>query len=236
MSLTDTLVLGLPSKGRLMEQAIGIFADAGMPVSKIGPERGYRGRMTGLDAGEVEIAFLSASEIAHHIKSGHVHLGVTGEDLLRETIGQFDAKTEIIQVLGFGAADVVVAVPDEWLDCWVMADLDDIASQCHEIHGRRLKVATKYVNLTRRFFMSKSVAGYRIVESLGATEGAPAAGSADLIVDITSSGSTLKANHLRILEDGLILKSQAVLARAKAADWNSSTKAVAEEIARRLSA
>jgi ATP phosphoribosyltransferase len=114
--------------------------------------------------------------------------------------------------LNFGPAKVIVAVPDCWLDVASMADLDDVAEQFYRAHGRRLRVATKYQNLTRRFFAEKGVTGYRILESLGATEGAPAAGSAELIVDITTTGSTLAANHLRILDDGLILDSCAVLA------------------------
>ena len=232
MSAQQTLVLGIPSKGRLMEQAAEIFAQAGLPITKTGPDRGYQGRIESMEG--VEVAFLSASEIAHHVKAGTIHLGITGEDLLREDIADFDVKAEILKPLGFGNADVVVAVPDAWLDVWVMADLDDVAIKFHEAHDRRLKVATKYLNLTRRFFTQKGVTGYRIAESLGATEGAPAAGTAEVIVDITSTGSTLKANHLRILEDGLILQSQAVLVSAKTADWSGGREDMRTQILKRL--
>ncbi len=205
----STLTIAIPSKGRLMEAANSMFENAGLKIERLGTERGYRGKLIGLD--DVDITFLSASEIASNLKDGKVDAGITGEDLLREAM----PNPEIVLRLGFGAATVVVAVPDCWLDVAVMADLDDVAEQFYQSHGRRLRVATKYLNLTRRFFAEKGVTGYRIVESLGATEGAPAAGTAELIVDITTSGATLKANALKVLDDGLILQSTAVLAIAE---------------------
>lgn len=205
-----TITLGIPSKGRLMEATAELFAKAGHAIERTGTDRGYRGRLAGLPG--VEVAFLSASEIAAHLRDGKVDAGVTGEDLLRETIPPSSADVTVAQRLGFGPARVIVAVPECWLDVASMADLDEVAEQFYRAHGRRLRVATKYANLTRRFFAEKGVTGYRIVESLGATEGAPAAGTAELIVDITTTGSTLAANHLRILDDGLILDSCAVLA------------------------
>jgi ATP phosphoribosyltransferase len=163
----------------------------------------------------IEIAFLSASEIAAQLRDGKIDAGITGEDLLRETIAPVNDVADVALRLNFGPADVVVAVPECWLDVAVMADLDDVAEQFYARHGRRLRVATKYLNLTRRFFAEKGITGYRIVESLGATEGAPATGTAELIVDITTSGATLKANQLRILDDGLILASCAVFSVSK---------------------
>jgi len=200
------LTIAIPSKGRLMEAAAALFEKAGYKIERLGTDRGYRGKLVGLD--NVEIAFLSASEIAANLKEGKIDAGVTGEDLLREAM----PNPEIALRLEFGQANVVVAVPECWLDVAVMADLDDVANQFYRTHGRRLRVATKYLNLTRRFFAEKGVTGYRIVESLGATEGAPTAGTAELIVDITTSGATLLANALKILDDGLILNSCAVLA------------------------
>jgi ATP phosphoribosyltransferase len=205
-----TITLALPSKGRLKEQALEIFARAGLPVSLPGDDRKYRARMEGRTG--IEVAFLSASEIANEIGQGSVDLGVTGEDLLRENLADWGARAEILARLGFGRADVVVAVPDVWLDVDTMADLDDVAADFRQRHGRRLRIATKYWRLTQQFFSQKhGIQVYRIVESLGATEGAPAAGSADVIVDITTTGSTLRANHLKVLDDGVILKSQACL-------------------------
>ena len=210
-----TITLAIPSKGRLMEATAELLAKAGFTIDRLGAERGYRGLLKGLEG--VEIAFLSASEIAQNLRDGKVDLGVTGQDLLHEKIPPDDPHVELLVRLGFGPADVVVAVPECWLDVATMADLDEIAESFYERHGRRLRVATKYHNLTRRFFAEKGVTGYRIVESLGATEGAPAAGIAEIIVDITTTGSTLAANHLKILDDGVILKSCAVLAGRRAA-------------------
>jgi ATP phosphoribosyltransferase len=193
-----------------MEATAELLAKAGFTIDRLGADRGYRGVLRGLD--EVEVAFLSASEIAQNLRDGKVDLGVTGQDLLTEKIPPEDKAVRLLVRLGFGPADVVVAVPECWLDVATMADLDEIAESFYERHGRRLRVATKYHNLTRRFFAEKGVTGYRIVESLGATEGAPAAGIAEIIVDITTTGSTLAANALKILDDGLILRSCAVLA------------------------
>jgi ATP phosphoribosyltransferase len=204
------ITLAIPSKGRLMEATSEAFAAAGFEIERTGSDRGYRGILKGVDG--VEIAFLSASEIANNLRSGKIDAGVTGEDLLRETIAPENSDVQIAHRFSFGPANVIVAVPECWLDAATMADLDDIAAELYRNHGRRLRIATKYRNLTRRFFAAKGVTGYRIVESAGATEGAPAAGTADMIVDITTTGSTLAANHLKILDDGLILASTAVLA------------------------
>ena len=204
------ITLAIPSKGRLMEACQERFAQSGVAIERAGTGRGYRGRLAGIDG--LEIAFLPAGEIAQSLRDGKIDLGVTGEDLLRETITPGDGKADAALRLGFGFADVVAAVPEGWLDVAAMGDLDDVAASFFARHGRRLRVATKYKNLTRRFFAAKGVTGYRVVESQGATEGAPAAGIAEMIVDITTTGSTLKANHLKILDDGVILKSEAVLA------------------------
>jgi ATP phosphoribosyltransferase len=209
-----TVTIALPSKGRMKEEAAAIFERAGLPIVAVGNDRSYRGRVEGAE--DIEIAFLSASEIARELGAGNVDFGVTGEDLIREGLSDADAKVEIVAPLGFGRADVVVAVPEIWLDVDTMADLGDVASDFRSRHGRRLQIATKYWRLTQQHFSgSHGIQLYRIVESLGATEGAPAAGQADIIVDITSTGSTLKANHLKILSDGVILKSQACLVRAR---------------------
>lgn len=209
-----TITIGLPSKGRMKEDASAIFERAGMKIVAVGNDRSYRGRVEGWD--DVEIAFLSASEISREIGNGTVDFGVTGEDLVREGLADADQRVEIAARLGFGKADVVVAVPDIWLDVETMADLGDVAAEFRARHGRRLAIATKYWRLTQKHFSgSHGIQLYRIVESLGATEGAPAAGQADIIVDITSTGSTLHANHLKVLSDGVILRSEACLVRAR---------------------
>ncbi len=220
------ITIALPSKGRMKEDASAIFERAGMPIVAVGNERSYRGKVDGHD--DIEIAFLSASEIAREIGAGTVDFGVTGEDLIREGLADADRKVEISARLGFGHADVVVAVPEIWLDVDTMADLGDVAADFRSRHGRRLQIATKYWRLTQQHFSSQhGIQLYRIVESLGATEGAPAAGQADIIVDITSTGSTLKANHLKILSDGVILKSEACLVRARKAEHEGDARIAA---------
>ncbi|MBK5565384.1 ATP phosphoribosyltransferase [Ensifer sp. SSB1] len=209
-----TITIALPSKGRMKDDASAIFERAGMKIVAVGNDRSYRGRVEGSD--DVEIAFLSASEISRELGNGSIDFGVTGEDLVREGLANADARVEFCARLGFGHADVVVAVPEIWYDVDTMADLGDVAADFRARHGRRLAIATKYWRLTQNHFSgSHGIQLYRIVESLGATEGAPASGSADIIVDITSTGSTLKANHLKILTDGVILRSEACLVRAR---------------------
>ncbi len=231
--MTDTLILAIPSKGRLMEQSAQTLERCGLKLRKTGPERGYRGEIEGLPG--VEVAFVSASEIVRHLRSGEAHLGITGRDLVEEYIDDWQSKVEFVRIFDFGPADVVVAVPSCWLDVQAMADLEEIAVAFRRTHRRRLRVATKYMNLTRRFFASHDVSSYRVVESLGATEGAPAAGSADLIVDITTTGETLRANGLHILADGVILKSRASLVRALAVPRSAAAAAAEVEILARLS-
>lgn len=229
-----SLVIAVPSKGRLKEKAASLFEAAGYRLRVKGHERGYRGQLDGLP--DVAVEYTSAAEIVHQLRAGRVHLGITGEDLVRESVHDIDRRIDFLTPLGFGHADVVVAVPECWLDVSRMADLEDVAEQFARSHGRGLRVATKYMNLTRRFFAQKGVTGYRIVESAGATEATPATGTSELIVDITSTGTTLAANHLKVLEDGLILKSQAHLLAARAARWDDRTMALRETILGALSA
>lgn len=208
------VTLAIPSKGRLKEAALERLAKAGLEIVQPGDDRRYRAVVK--DRDDIEIALLSAGEIAREVGLGKVDLGITGEDLLSESFGDADGRFEIAARLGFGRADVVVAVPECWLDVDTMGDLDDVAAEFRQRHGRRLRIATKYWRLTQKFFSAQhGIQVYRIVESLGATEGAPAAGSADVIVDITTTGSTLKANHLKVLSDGVILRSEACLAVAR---------------------
>lgn len=213
-----SLILAVPSKGRLKEQAEEFFAKAGFRIEAIGGARGYFARIAGLP--DVEVRLLSASEIASGVISGDIHVGVSGEDLLREQAGDLDRVVHLLVPLGFGRADLVVAAPKSWLDVETMADVDDVAARMEASTGRKIRVATKYVRSTRRFFTEEGVGHYRIVESAGATEGAPAAGVAELVVDITTTGATLESNGLKILQDGVILRSQAQLAASLDAEWS----------------
>jgi ATP phosphoribosyltransferase len=232
--MSAPLVLAVPAKGRLQENAESFFARSGLTLVKPRGARDYRGAVAGLDG--IEVAYLSASEITAQLAAGSVHMGVTGEDLIREQIPDADDKVVLIEPLGFGFANVIVAVPQAWIDVRTMADIDDVATGFRQHHGRKMRVATKYINLTREFFAAHGVIDYRIVESAGATEGAPAAGTAELIVDITTTGATLAANALKIVDDGVILRSQANLVAARTANWDNGTRETARVILDRIAA
>jgi ATP phosphoribosyltransferase len=227
-------VIAVPSKGRLQENAAAFFARAGLTLVQGRGARDYRGRIAELD--NIEIAYVSAAEIVGLLANGSAHMGITGEDLLRESLVDADSKVSLLAPLGFGHANVVVAVPQAWIDVKTMADLEDVASAFRARRGTRMRVATKYVNLTRRFFAAEHVNDYRIVESMGATEGAPAAGAAELIVDITTTGATLAANGLKVLDDGVILRSEANLVAALAAAWDPQSRETARALLSRIAA
>ena len=232
--MSAPLVLAVPAKGRLQENAEAFFTRSGLNLIKPRGARDYRGAIAGLDG--VEVVYLSASEITSQLAAGVVQLGVTGEDLVREMIPDADSKVVLLEGLGFGFATVVVAVPQAWIDVHTMADLDDVSTSFRHTHGRKMRVATKYINLTRDFFSAHGVVDYRIVESTGATEGTPAAGTAELIVDITTTGATLAANGLKVIDDGTILRSQANLVAARTANWGNSERETARVILDRLAA
>jgi ATP phosphoribosyltransferase len=232
--MSGPLVIAVPSKGRLKEQVEEWLADCGLKLSVSGGARGYMAEIKGLAGAQVRL--LSAGDIAEALDSGEVHLGITGEDLLRERGGDLDSRALLLRALGFGRADLVVAVPKSWLDVDSMADLEEVAHDVLARSGRRMRVATKYLVQTRAFFARHGVADYRITESSGATEGAPAAGAAELIVDITTTGATLAANGLKILGDGVILKSQAQLVASLRATWSDRQLAVAEYLLRVIEA
>src|SRR5437667_5553014 len=220
--MSAAFVIAVPAKGRLQENAEAFFARAGLDLVKPRGARDYRGSIADLPA--VGVAYLSAAEIVEVLAQGTVHFGVTGEDLVRELIADAERRVVFIDDLGFGHANVVVAVPQAWIDVRSMADLDDVATAFRLKHDRKMRVATKYGNLKRNFFAAHCIADYRIVESSGATEGAPAAGSAELIVDITTTGATLAANALKAIEDGVILRSQANLVAARGAAWGTAER------------
>jgi len=229
---TDRLTLAVPSKGRLQEAAFEMFADAGLNVERAKGGRGYRGEIKVLP--ELDVLLLSAAEIARGLEGGEIHLGITGEDLLREYAPDFDAAIALLKPLGFGYADVVIAVPQGWIDVMDVEDLREVSVDFFSRHRRRMRVATKYANITHQFFSAHGLTDYRIVESMGATEGAPANGAAELIVDITSSGATLAANDLKTIRGGTMLESQAQLGASLRAPWGAGAKATLTEIAQRL--
>jgi ATP phosphoribosyltransferase len=232
--MSEPLTLAIPSKGRLKEQLAARLAAAGIDLVQVSGARGYRAVIAGIPG--IDVMLLSSSEIAGAVVSGDVHLGVTGEDLLREKAPDRDGRVKLLLPLGFGFADVVVAVPRAWIDVFTMADLDDVCAAYAARHKKRLRIATKYAQMTRRFFARAGISDYRIVPSLGATEGAPTAGTAEAIVDITTTGATLAANGLKILDDGVILKSQAQLAASLTAEWTDDMRAAAKTLLAKLGA
>ena len=197
-----------------------------------GGARSYLGAIDGMP--EITVRFFPASEIARELIRGNIDLGVTGLDLIHETSESGPASVSVASKLGFGNADVVVAVPEAWIDVTHMHDLADVASDFRSRHGRWMRIATKYITVTRQHFAKAGIAEYRTVESLGATEAAPASGVADIVVDITTTGSTLAANGLRVLEDGVMLQSEACLIVSRTAAFAPQRKAQLDAVLARL--
>ncbi len=232
--MSSPLIIAIPSKGRLKEQVEAWLGDCGLELQAMGGARGYLAALKGVPGAQVRL--LSAGDIAEALDAGEAHLGITGEDLLRERGDDLGGRVLLLRALGFGRADLVVAAPKSWLDVDTMADLEEVAHDYLARTGRRMRVATKYLAQTRTFFARHGVVDYRITESNGATEGAPAAGAAELVVDITTTGATLVANGLKVLADGVILKSQAQLAASLKASWSSDQLAAAERLLRAVEA
>ncbi len=201
--------LGVPSKGRLMEQTFDWFAARGVRLSRAGSEREYSGRVEGAEG--VSLVMLSAGEIPRELASGRIELGVTGTDLVREKLAGWRSDVVELAPMGFGHADLILAVPACWRDCDSIDDFTAITRDFRIAHGFRLRIATKYHRLVRAWLSAQEVADYQLVDSQGATEGTVANLTAEAIADITSSGETLRANHLKIIGDEPILRSQATL-------------------------
>lgn len=208
--------IGVPSKGRLMEQTFGWFGARGLRMAKTGSEREYAGAVEGAEG--VELVMLSAGEIPRELAAGRIDLGVTGTDLIRDKLSDWDRQVREIAALGFGHADLIIAVPVAWIDVDTLDDLDAAAAAFRLRHGFRLRIATKYHRLVREYLTAQGVADYQLVDSQGATEGTVKNLTAEAIADITSSGETLRANHLKVLRDAVILQSQAMLYRSVLAD------------------
>ena len=223
------LKLGIPSKGRLQDKTIEWFAERGVSVQRTGSEREYSGVVEGI--GNVELVLLSAGEIPKELAAGRIHLGVTGTDLVREKMGDWQAIVDEVEPLGFGRADLVLAVPDCWVDVSTVDDLDAVAAQFRADQGFRLRIATKYHGLTRQFLSDAGVADYQLTDSQGATEGTVKNLNAEAVADITSTGDTLRANGLRVLSDGLMLQSEATVYASKVAEWDAAAEAGFAELA-----
>ena len=205
--MKNLITIGLPSKGRLKEGSIKFFEKNNLKLTSNGGERNYFAEIESLP--NAKIIYLHAKEIVQRLGDGTLDIGISGLDLLSESPINLQKKIEVKKKLDFGMANLVIAVPDDWIDVQTVADLEEVSFDFRDKKNTRLRVATKYPNLTNGFLVSKGVTQYKLVVSLGATETYPFIGSSEIITDITSSGKTLKDNNLRILKDGLILKSQA---------------------------
>ncbi len=227
-----TIKIGVPSKGRLMEKTFDWFAERGVTLSRTGSDREYAGKVEGIDG--VELVLLSAGEIPRELAAGRIHLGVTGQDLIREKLSQWEQRVEELAELGFGQADLIIAVPQVWVDVDTLDDLDAVAAAFRAKHGFRLRIATKYHRLVREYLQLHGVADYQLVDSQGATEGTIKNLTAEAVADITSSGETLRANHLKILSDALVLRSHATLFRARGVKLSSEERDIREALLRQL--
>ncbi|OSQ51478.1 ATP phosphoribosyltransferase [Marivita geojedonensis] len=227
-----TIKLGVPSKGRLMEKTFDWFGARGVTLTRTGSEREYAGAVDGVDG--VDLVLLSAGEIPRELAAGRIHLGVTGNDLIQEKLVQWDQKVEPLAPLGFGHANLIVAVPNCWVDVDTLDDLDGAAAAFRARHGFRMRIATKYHRLVRDYLRRGGVADYQLVDSQGATEGTVKNLTAEAIADITSTGETLRANHLKILDEPPVLESQATLFRSRRAEVTDQERAALRALIERL--
>ena len=219
--MKNIITIGLPSKGRLRDKSLDFFNNRELKILASSKERNYFASIQ--NKPNIKIIYLHAKEIIQRLGDGTLDLGISGLDLLNESEKNIKDKILIKKKLDFGYANLVVAVPDDWIDVQTIADLEEVAFNFRSKKNKRLRVATKYPNLTNNFLISKGVTQYKLIPSLGATETYPFIGSAEIITDITSTGKTLKDNDLRLLKDGLILKSSACLFISKNKNLNLNT-------------
>jgi len=227
-----TIKLGVPSKGRLMEKTFRWFAARGVTLTRTGSEREYAAAVEGIDG--LTLVLLSAGEIPRELAAGRIHLGVTGTDLVHEKLARWEHQVAELEPLGFGQADLILAVPKFWVDVDTLDDLDAVAAAFRARHGFRLRIATKYHRLVREFLRDAGVAAYALVDSQGATEGTVKNETAEAVADITSTGETLRANHLKLLSDGLILRSQATLWQSRTAKMTPDQRRTLDAVLRRV--
>jgi ATP phosphoribosyltransferase len=222
--IKDIINIGIPSKGRLRKDVLNIFKKNKL---KLISERGERDLFGSIkNKKNIKVVYLHAREIIQRLGDGSLDLGFSGFDLLKESEINIQNKINVSKKYNFGKATLVVAIPDEWIDVQTIADLEEIAFEFKDKKKKRLRVGTKYPNLTREFLFSKGVTQFKLVDSLGATETYPFTGSAEIITDITSTGETLRANNLRILKDGEILKSEACMMTSKSSSKDKSLKSL----------
>ena len=230
----SSILLALPSKGRLHEQMNNFFESSGIILKRSGGQRTYSGFIEGID--KIEIIYLSASEISSELLKGNIHMGITGIDLIEESRTSASKNVVMLSRLGFGKANVVIAVPNSWIDVDNIKDLSEVSSEFRSYNNRRIRVATKFRNITRIFFSQNGISKYRLVDRAGATEGSPAAGTSEIIVDITETGKTIEANNLKILNDGVMLESESCIFSSTNDIWKDVNLQPVEKFLRIISA
>ena len=222
--MKDLVTIGLPSKGRLKESSITFIEKNNLKLTSKGGDRDYFADLDNLS--NAKVIYLHAREIIERLGDGTLDIGISGLDLLGESSNSLQKKVETLKELDFGKANLVVAIPDDWIDVQTVADLEEVSYYFRDKKNSRLRIATKYPNLTNKFFATKGVTQYRLILSLGATETYPFIGSSEIITDITSTGNTLKANKLRVLKDGSIFKSYACVLVSKKSLINKNKKKI----------
>ena len=220
--MKDLVTIGIPSKGRLKESSLNFLEKNNLKLTSKGGDRDYFADLDNLS--NAKVIYLHAREIIERLGDGTLDVGISGRDLLGESSNSLQKKIETLKELDFGKANLVVAIPDDWIDVQTVADLEEVSFYFKDKKNSQLRVATKYPNLTNKFFATKGVTQYRLISSLGATETYPFTGSSEIITDITSTGSTLKANNLRVLKAGFILQSCACVLASKKSLSNKNKK------------
>ena len=224
--MKDLIKIGIPSKGRLRKDVLNIFKKNKLKLISSRGDRDLIGSIKGKQ--NIEIIYLHAREIIEQLSGKSLDLGFSGLDLLKESEINIQNNIKVFKKYPYGLATLVVAIPTDFIDIFSMADLEEVAFEFKDKKKKRLRVATKYPNLTREFFYSKGVTQFSIVKSIGSTEIAPYTGSSEVITDITSTGSTLAANNLRIINDGYILKSELCMMVAKSSLQNKKLQRLAK--------
>ncbi len=199
--------LAVPSKGHLYDGIVDLLKTAGYKVRRAG-DRQYEATISGHP--RFHVVFMRPGDIVTQVQEGRCHLGVTGMDVFAERADEAEAARVIIPDLGYGGCRLVVAVPESWIDVGHVLDLVDLTSE-FKAAGKTFRVSTKYANLTRNYFRKWGIYYYQLIDSDGALELHPTLGIADIIVDLTSSGTTLKDNRLREVDGGTVLDSAATL-------------------------
>ena len=223
--MKNKINIGVPAKGRLRKFVLNIFKKNKLKLISKRGERDLFGSIQGKR--NIQIIYLHAREIIERLADKSLDMGFSGLDLLKESEINIQKNIKVFKSYPYGQATLVVAIPKDWIDVFSMADLEEVAFEFKDKKKKRLRVATKYPNLTREFFYNKGVTQFSLVKSMGSTEVAPFTSGSEIITDITSSGATLAANNLKILNDGYILKSELCMFIGKSSFKNQGVKKLA---------